>query len=86
MEFFLDLLNILVLGGIWGGFIWLVAEFWRDSYERQTKYANEDHNDYKMRRYLLKSRRNKTLITFWTLGVFIYLVTTGVILPGLYGV
>ena len=86
MEIFLDLLNILVLGSVWGGLIWFVAEPWRDWYDRKTNYANENHNDYKMKQYLLKSRRNKTLLTFWTLGVFIYLVTTGLIWPGLYGV
>ena len=85
MEIFLDLLNILVLGGVWGGLLWFVAELWRDWYDRETNSA-KDHNDFKLRQYLLKSRRNKTFLAFWTLGIFIYLVTTGLIWPGLYGV
>ena len=76
--------EIFIYGGIWGIVIWLISVFWKEWHDGVTKYAEEDHNDHEMKSYLLRSRKRKTFLGFWILGIIIYLITTGELFPSLY--
>ena len=92
MRFLSDLFEILFLGGLWGFTIYLVSVLWKDWHFKQTekindvmkKYPQGQSGWYRKVKFKEKRRDLYSKLYFWFVGIIIYLITVGIIFPGLY--
>ena len=92
MKFLLDLFEILFLGGLWGFATYLVSVLWKEWHFKQTekihdvmkKYPQGGREWYRKAKFKEKRRDLYSKLYFWFVGIIIYLITVGIIFPGLY--